>query len=254
MKSYKSILRLGLITGCGKGIGFASAEKILESNSEDKLFGITRTSTNELKNLADKYPKRFFFEICDISDYQKFDEILLIAKKNLGIFDYAICNAGIRSRKSIKRSKLELYREVFEINTLANINIAKTLIRFASEDDKPLNILFISSIVGVRGFDELSTYAVSKAALDGFVKSAAIELAKDKVHLNCLSPGFINSSYSNSFQQDKKDLYNWTLDQTPMGRWGTCEEIANFVKFLISKENSYMTGSILYCDGGWTAK
>ena len=247
-------MRLGLITGCGKGIGLASAEKILKFNSEDKLFGITRTKTIELQNLSNKYPDRFFYEICDISDYKKFDQILSLIKKNFGIFDYAICNAGIRSRKSINLSTLELYRNVFEINTLANINIAKLLIKASREEDKPLNILFISSIVGARGFDELSTYAVSKAALEGFVKSAAIELARDKVQLNCLSPGFVNSSYSNSFKNNKKDLYKWTLDQTPMGRWGSCEEIADFVKFLISQENSYMTGSILYCDGGWTAK
>ena len=101
---------------------------------------------------------------------------------------------------------------------------------------------------------ELSTSAVSKSALEGFVKSAAVELAKENVQINCLSPGFVDSSYSSDFKLNKKELYKWTLEQTPMGRWGSCEEIAKFISFLISKENSYMTGSILYCDGGWTAK
>ena len=97
------------------------------------------------------------------------------------------------SRKSIELSSLDLYRNIFEVNTIANINIAKKLISFLNKN-KHLNILFISSIVGARGFNELSTYAVSKAALEGFVKSAAVELSKEKIQLNCLSPGFVNSS------------------------------------------------------------
>tara|TARA_B100001989_G_C24407999_1_gene397569 strand:- start:6 stop:755 length:750 start_codon:yes stop_codon:yes gene_type:complete len=246
--------RLGLITGCGKGIGLAAAKNILKNNSEDKLIGISRSHNNEIKKLIEIYPERFIFETCDISNYPKIDQIINELKDKFGTFDYAICNAGLRSRKSIELSTLELYRNIFEVNTLANINIAKKLIESSKDKDKHLNILFISSIVGARGFDELSTYAVSKSALEGFVKSAAVELAKSKIQLNCLSPGFIASSYAQLFQENKKDLYKWTLDQTPMGRWGSCEEIANFIYFLISEENSYMTGSVLYCDGGWTAK
>ena len=246
--------RLGLITGCGKGIGMATAENILRNFPDDKLIGITRSNNEELRNLYEKYPKRFFIKICDISDYEKFDIILDQLKEKLGIIDYAICNAGLRSRKSIELSSLALYRNIFEVNTIANINIAKKLISFSKQKNKHLNILFISSIVGARGFNELSTYAVSKAALEGFVKSAAVELSKEKIQINCLSPGFVNSSYSDDFKLNKKELYKWTLDQTPMGRWGSCEEIAKFISFLISKENSYMTGSVLYCDGGWTAK
>ena len=247
-------IRLGLITGCGKGIGLATAENILRNFPNDKLIGITRSNTKELSNLYEKYSNRFFIKICDISDYERINFFLDDLKEKLGIVDYAICNAGLRSRKSFELSSLELYRNIFEVNTIANINIAKKLISFSKQKNQHLNILFISSIVGARGFNELSTYAVSKAALEGFVKSVAVELSKDKVQLNCLSPGFVESSYADSFQLNKQDLYKWTLDQTPMGRWGTCEEIAKFISFLISKENSYMTGSILYCDGGWTAK
>ena len=112
----------------------------------------------------------------------------------------------------------------------------------------------ISSIVGLRGFNELSSYAVSKAALEGFIKSSSVEWAKDNIRVNGLAPGFVESSYAESFKKNKSSLYEWTLDQIPMKRWGTCEEIANIIKFLVSNLNSYMTGTIVYCDGGWTAK
>ena len=86
------------------------------------------------------------------------------------------------------------------------------------------------------------------------MKSAAVELAKSQIQLNCLAPGFVESSYAEEFKLKKKELYEWTISQTPMGRWGTCEEIADLAIFLISEKNSFMTGSVIYSDGGWTAK
>ena len=67
-------------------------------------------------------------------------------------------------------------------------------------------------------------------------------------------PHFVESSYANDFKRNRKELYKWTIEQTPMGRWGKCDEIAELALFLVSEKNSYMTGSIIYSDGGWTAK
>ena len=86
------------------------------------------------------------------------------------------------------------------------------------------------------------------------MKSAAIENAKKNIQINCIAPGFVESSYAKNFKNSKPELYIWTIDQTPMGRWGTCNEIADVAIFLVSEINSYMTGSVIYCDGGWTAK
>ena len=99
----------------------------------------------------------------------------------------------------------------------------------------------------------MSSYATSKAALEGFAKSAAVELAKEKIRVNCVAPGFVKSSYADDFKLKLKDLYNWTIGRTPVKRWGNCEEIAYLVQVLASKENSFMTGSTVNCDGGWAA-
>ena len=90
-------------------------------------------------------------------------------------------------------------------------------------------------------------------ALEGFMKSIAVEYAKDNIQLNCLAPGFVESSYANNFKKNKKHLYDWTISQIPMGRWGKCDEMAELALFLVSNKNSYMTGSVIYSDGGWTA-
>ena len=245
---------IGIITGCGKGIGLASLRLFLESNSSSFAIGISRSETPEVSALKNEYVDRFAFLCSDICSHEKVNSWMSNIISQVGYPDFAICNAGMRSRVKIHTAKLEDYRKVLEINTISQINIVKHLSHLKKDVAKPLKILAVSSIVGSRGFDELSTYGVSKAALEGFVKSAAIELAPDNIQINCINPGFVQSSYSEAFKKDKFDLYKWTLSNTPMGRWGECDEIAKLSLFLVSQLNSYMSGSIVYCDGGWTSK
>lgn len=246
--------QIGLITGCGKGIGLACVKEFLESNVDGKILGISRSRTLDIKELEETYKERFFFEKLDINEHSKINSAISNFQDLHGVLDFAICNAGMRSRISIQSSTINTYREVLETNTISQINIIKHICVNRNNKLQLLSILVISSIVGQRGFKELSTYGVSKAALEGFVKSASIELADENILINCLNPGFTKSSYENAFKENKKELYGWTLEQTPLKRWGECHEIANLALFLVSSKNSFMTGSTVYCDGGWTSK
>lgn len=245
---------IGIITGCGKGIGLASLRLFLESNSTNFAIGISRTKTPEVDTLLKEYADRLTFLCCDICSHEKLNSWISNVISQVGYPDFAICNAGMRSRIKINAATLDDYRKVLETNTISQINIVKHLAGLKKDIAKPLKVLAVSSIVGSRGFDELSTYGVSKAALEGFVKSAAVELAPDNIQINCINPGFVRSSYSEVFKRDKYDLYEWTLCKTPMGRWGECDEIARLSLFLVSQLNSYMSGAIVYCDGGWTSQ
>ena len=244
--------RVGLITGCGKGIGLACLTEFLRSHPGNVALGISRSTTPEIKALKKTYGNSFYFKEADIDDHEKINSFLEEFAKQIHL-DFAICNAGVRSRISIGESTLERYRQVIETNAISQINIIKTISAKRTSDSKHLNILVISSIVGQRGFEDLSTYGVSKAALEGFVKSAAVELAQKNILINSLNPGFVKSSYEKKFLESNKKLYDWTLQQTPLGRWGECDEIAKIALFLTSESNTFMTGSVIYCDGGWTA-
>lgn len=246
--------KVGIVTGCGRGIGYSITKKSLEKKENILIIGISRTETPQVKELRKNYPDNFLFKEIDMTDIKKINNFfknLFEEKKNI---EYVVCNAGIRSRLSMIKCSLDLYRSVLETNTISNINIAKQVIKNSLQRQSNCNILFISSIVGSRGFDELTTYAVSKSALEGFMRSVSVEYAKKGIQINCLAPGFIESSYFEDFKKNRKDLYDWTLSQTPMGRWGKCDEIADLALFLISEKNSYMTGSVIYSDGGWTSK
>ena len=118
---------------------------------------------------------------------------------------------------------------------------------------KSSSIVNISSIVGPRGFQDLSGYAMTKGGIIGLSKSLAVEFAKRKIRVNTICPGFVKSSYANNFKKKLPKMYKYTLERTPMGRWGTCEEVANLILFMLSEESSYMTGNDIYIDGGWAS-
>ena len=250
MKNMGTI-KIGLITGCGKGIGLSITKKLLK-NDKNIVIGISRSSNKELDLLIEKNKERFIFYKINITDTKSITLLINDVIKKYGSINYAICNAGVRSRLAIENCELDVYREILEENTISNINIFKAIVD--NNKNNKCNILLISSIVGSRGFNELSSYAVSKTALEGFMRSAAVEYANKNIQLNCLAPGFVKSSYAENFEKNKNDLYNWTLSQIPMCRWGECDEIAELALFMISDKNSYMTGTVVYCDGGWTAK
>ena len=246
--------RVGLITGCGKGIGLSISKKFLRDEPQALIIALSRSINEDINLLIEKYPDKFLFYKTDIKEFSTINSILKNAYEQYGGIDFAICNAGVRSRSSMIESDIDLYRSILEVNAISNINISKLLIESNLKISKKLNLLLISSIVGSRGFKDLTTYAVAKSALEGFMKSAAVEYGDRNIQVNCIAPGFIKSSYAEKFKETKKDLYQWTIEQTPMKRWGTCEEIAELAYFAVSEKNSYMTGTVLYCDGGWTAK
>lgn len=209
--------------------------------------------TSELDQLCKEYGSGIEVLLSDIADLKAIESSIRRFVDRAGFPEFCICNAGMRARCSIKKSTIEYYSEVMTVNAFSQIFITKLLADLKISRTSYCQILYITSIVGQRGFRDLSVYATSKSALEGFCRSASNELADYGIRINCLAPGFVSSSYAESFKECRPELYDWTIERTPLGRWGTCEEIADMVYFLVSKNNSFMTGSIVNCDGGWTA-
>lgn len=241
----------GLITGCSQGIGLAAAARMLKTGF--KITGISRSQSKALLKLKSLYPTRFTFYQSNLSTHTLSESSELNNLLNSCPFDFAILNAGIRSRVPLPEANVNIFTSVFDANTLMPIMLSKILSETAISHHKSLNILFISSIVGNLGFSDLTTYATSKSALDGFMKSFSAELAPFNIRANCLSPGFVKTSYYQRFKATNPELYKWTLERTPLHRWASPMEIAKISEFLVSPLNSYMTGTVVFCDGGWSS-
>lgn len=248
MKNNK-FKNIGIITGIGKGIGFALCSNFLKNNY--KIHALNRTSNKEIIALKKKYSENFYFYKIDITNYASVKKVIKKISRVEKNIDFLVNNAGVRSRVSLDQLNEKEIKRVIYTNLISHINITKEFLSYKNKEQK--SIVMISSIVGNLGFKDLSSYASSKGALEAFSKSIAIEYAKKKVRINCIAPGFIKTSYFNNFKKKRKKLYDWTITRIPMGRWGEPDEIYPMVEFLISDKSSYVTGSTFYIDGGWTS-
>ena len=245
-------MKIGLITGIGKGIGLTLTKCLIKSNI--RVIGINRSENSEIIQL--KKNPNFKFYKCDVSNFTKINQIIDKIFINFGPIDFVVNNAGVRARVDLSNADIKNYKNVFNVNTLGPINITKNIINKIYVNKriyKELRVINISSIVGLRGFKDLSVYACSKAALDAFTKSISLEYAKYGLVINSIAPGFFKTSYFKNFKKNKS-LYNWTLENIPMNRWGEESELVELLLFLIESKSNYINGSVITMDGGWTAK
>ena len=239
------------ISGIGKGLGKNFFEKCIDNGAF--VIGFTR-SKSDLKKIKKKYLRKSKIFIGDGKDFEFIDSIFKFLKVKKIKLDGLINNAGARQRLSfldISKDKLD---DIICNNFISKFYISQKFVKQINKK-KLSSIVNIGSIVGERGFSDLVGYGSSKSALTGFSKCLAIELANKnyKCRVNIVNPGFVKTSYYKKFKINKK-LYKWTVQNTPISRWASSEEISNLVIFLISDKSSYINGQKINIDGGWTAK
>ena len=165
--------------------------------------------------------------------------------------DGLVNNAGIRQRKQFQKIKISELDYVIDNNLKSVFKLSQLFSKIMKKNSG--SIVNISSIVGPKGFKDLSGYAMTKGGIIALTKSLAVEFASKKIRVNAICPGFIKSSYANNFKRKFPSIYKFTIDRTPLKRWGTCQEVSNLILFILSNESSYITGNEIFIDGGWSA-
>lgn len=227
-----------LVTGGTRGIGFAIAEILLEAG-----FKVSVTGSKP----GGKGPAGSTYLACDFSD-RGATEIFAkeIAKQ---AFDVLINNAGINKIGPMADYDPKDFEKMQQVNLTAPFLLCQAVVpgmcqrRFG-------RIVNITSIFGVVSRAGRSAYSTSKFGLFGMSRALALEVAKDNVLVNCLAPGFIDTDLTRKILGEKGMME--VTQGIPMGRLGKAEEIAQAVKFLVSDENSYLTGQNIVVDGGYT--
>lgn len=242
-----------LITGIGKGIGNQIFFDCLEN--ADFTYGILRNQ-KDLKLIKKKINnKKCKVFVGDIKNQNTIKNVFKHTKKNKIQINCLVNNAGERQRENfLSLSKKKIYH-IFENNFFCHFFLTQKVIsEFCKNNKGSLSIVNIGSIVGIKGFSQLTGYASTKQAMDAFTKSLAIEMAdkNKKIRVNIVHPGFIKTSYYENFKKKRRKLYNWTLSKIPLKKWGDSSDISNLVCFLLSDDSSYINGQSIVSDGGWT--
>ncbi len=242
MLSNKNII----VTGVGKGLGFDLLNKIVSYNGY--VYGITKSKEDLTKFKNIKNCKVF---LGDVRNTTIFKKIIIQSKKDKRIISGLVNNAGERQRIKFNNINKKKLLHLFEVNFFSIFENMQIYSGYLKSKKTQGSIVNVGSIVGNNGFSELSGYASTKTALIGLTKSFAVEMAKDNIRANLVNPGFIKTSYFEKFKKNKK-LYNWTISRIPEKRWGNPNEVSNVICFLLSDLSSYINGTSINVDGGWS--
>ena len=231
-----------LITGATGGIGYALVKKFV---SLQGTIVATGTKTEKLDSLKKEFPNISVIKF-DISDHSKIEEFIESASSQLTGLDILINNAGVNMDNLSLRMKEEEWKKVIDINLGSTFLLCKYAIKKMLKN-KYGRIVNITSVVGHTGNIGQSNYAASKAGIIGMTKSLAIEYAKKNITLNCVSPGFIQTTMTDKIVESIKATLT---SRIPMSKLGTAEDVANTVAFLSSDLASYITGETIHVNGG----
>ncbi|RLJ33028.1 NAD(P)-dependent dehydrogenase (short-subunit alcohol dehydrogenase family) [Chryseobacterium sp. 7] len=241
--------KLAIVTGGNSGIGFAAAKELI---SEGATVIITGRRKEVVENAAQELGAIPF-----IADQANLDDIDLLKKeveKKFGKVDILFINAGITGTLTpIENMDVENFDQVMDINFRGAYF---TLSKFIPLLNEGASVIFLSSIVASTYKPNSSAYQASKAALNSIAKTAAAELAPRKIRVNMISPGPIKTEIMSKAGLDEetlKNIQNHLIDQIPMKKMGTAEEVAKLVTYLSDNESSgYVTGTEIVIDGGMT--
>ena len=230
--------RTALVTGASKGIGRAIATELAAAGASVVLS--YRTGADEAESLASEIGGRAVQ--ADVSNSASAQALV----EEAGDIDILVNNAGVTRDGLLVRMSDDDWNTVIDTKLASCFYTCRAAARGMMKR-RSGSIVNISSIVGVHGNPGQTNYSASKAGIIGFTKALARELGNRGVRANVVAPGYVDTRLTQVIAEEMKELM---LANTPLGRFGSPEDIAGAVRFLCSEQASFITGEVLLVDGG----
>jgi len=236
-----------IVTGGTRGIGAGIARAFLKEGATVIVtFGSDEESARKFKNDNTEFSDQIDIRQFNVADYGEVEQFYRDIEEKHPKIDILVNNAGIRRDQIVGMMSEEDWDKVMDVNLKGCFSMSKFGVQKMSRQRSGC-IVNIASPSGRIGFPGQGNYAASKAGMFAFSRCLALELAKRKVRVNCVSPGFIATDLISDLKDDVKEKY---MAMVPLKRFGTPEEIAHAVLFLASPQATYITGTILEVSGG----
>ena len=252
MSTRKLEGKTALITGASKGLGSAIALALAEAGARLALVSRNLELLNETASAVRRLGAEAAVFTADVTDETQVLRLEKAVAGEFGKVQILINNAGMNLRKPVTEFTLAEWRQVMD----TNLNSVFLMCRSFIPQMRGLGygrILNLTSIMSHVALPGRTAYSASKAGLLGFIRALALELAPEKITVNGISPGPIATEINAPLLQDPEINQQFT-SRIPLGRWGKVEEIGQLTVYLCSEDASFITGTDILIDGGWTAQ
>ena len=238
---------LVIVTGSSKGLGLEICKTLLENNY--KVVGISRTLSEDFKQLQNKYENQLFYKEFDFINCQDIHKLTKSITKEFGNI-YALINNAAIGNDGVLGTMHES-----DISTLLKVNIEAPILlsKYASRSmllKLRGRVINIGSIIASTGFSGLSVYAASKSAISGFTKSLSRELGRANITVNTIAPGYMQTNMTKDLKDEKLESIK---RRSPLGHLANVTDVASMVVYLLSEQAKNITGTTITIDAGSTA-
>ena len=237
---------LALVTGGAQGIGYASAEALLEDGAKIILADINEDA---VMAAAEKLGQGTVAMVCDMGDTAQIDAMFDEIAKDHGPLSILVNNAGVAMPNDMFETSIDDFKKVIDINLTGTFHAIQRATKMMVDHKIEGAVVNMSSINAVVSIPTIPAYCASKGGVMQLTKATALALAPHNIRVNAVGPGSIDTAMLAGVNANPDAMAN-VMSRTPLKRIGTPREIGDVVAFLASNKASYITGETIYVDGG----
>ena len=243
--------KAAIVTGASRGLGRAIAEGLAEAVADVVLVATNAKLLKEVASGIEKLGRRTLVFPADVTDEAKLDELVRRTVDTFGHIDVLVNAAGTTERHPAEDFPARAFDRVIEVNLRSVFLLTQKVgrVMIAQKSGKVINIASVQSEVSGRN---ITAYTASKGGVRQLTKGFAAEWSRHGVRVNAIGPGYFRTDLTYPLWKDK-GRREQTLARIPLGRWGEPAELKGVAVFLASRASDYMTGQIVYVDGGYLA-